>query len=227
MGVLEDINSLLDNKNINSVLSLVIALYAALAAPALPNSVVLFFDTVLGKLLLIFLIGYVSSRNIQVALMIAVAFVVTLHVGNQRSIEEYINYRNREFFEGSTKLTCDCTQSDENANSDSDSPPEDDETDEKPGDTGGENTGSGSNEATGGGNAGGPGEDFEDDALTEQFISGNELTEDNADYDIEEYKQGPQYMNGNTIAGTEFFKNNGVQPAYNLSGNTRKMYAPL
>ena len=40
-----------------------------------------------------------ASRNIRVALMIAVAFVVTLHVVNQRNTEKYLNFR-RERFEG-------------------------------------------------------------------------------------------------------------------------------
>ena len=220
MGILEDINTLLDNKNVNSILSLIIALYAALAAPALPNSVVLFFDTVLGKLLLIFLIGYVSSRNMQVALMIAVAFVVTLHVGNQRSIEEYINYRNREFFEG-TKLTCDCRKSEpampnESPASDEEESP--DETVPSNNDVTDANNTEDAGQADGNENT----ESFEDNQLTEQFISGDQLTEDNKDYDIEDFNNGSE-----NLAGIKFFSNNGVQPADNLTGDTSKMYAPI
>tara|TARA_B100001758_G_scaffold72585_1_gene61221 strand:- start:1035 stop:1964 length:930 start_codon:yes stop_codon:yes gene_type:complete len=99
MDTLERINSLLDDEKFATVTSLVIALYAGMAAPALPDSVVLFFDTIVGKLLFLFLIGFMASRNIRVALMIAVAFVVTLHVVNQRNTEKYFNYR-RESFEG-------------------------------------------------------------------------------------------------------------------------------
>ena len=93
MDTLQKINSLLDNDKFATVTSLVIALYAGMAAPALPDSVVLFFDTVVGKLLFLFLIGYVASRNLRVALMVAVAFVVTLHVVNQRTTERYFNYQ--------------------------------------------------------------------------------------------------------------------------------------
>ena len=84
-------NKLLKNDTTKIVLTLVLALYSALAAPALPNKVVTFFDSMLGKLLLLFLIGYMASKDIQVALMIAVAFVVTLHVANKRVTENYIN----------------------------------------------------------------------------------------------------------------------------------------
>lgn len=93
MDVLQNINSLLDDQKFTVVASLVITLYAGLAAPALPNSVIHFFDTIIGKTILLFLIGFMASRNIQVALMIAVAFVITLHVANQRATEAYINYR--------------------------------------------------------------------------------------------------------------------------------------
>ena len=98
MDSLQKMNSLLDNENFTIVTSLVIALYAGMAAPALPDSVILFFDTLVGKLLFLFLIGFMASRNIRVALMISVAFVVTLHIINQRTTEKYLNYQ-RELFE--------------------------------------------------------------------------------------------------------------------------------
>ena len=97
MDTLGQMNSLLDNETFSTVTSLVIALYAGMAAPALPNSVILFFDTLLGKLLFLFLIGFMASRNIRIALMIAVAFVVTLHVVNQRTTEQYFNFRKEHF----------------------------------------------------------------------------------------------------------------------------------
>ena len=97
MEVIQNINNLvtdlLNNNKFTVVASLILAMYAGLAAPSLPNSIILFFDTLVGKLLFLFLIGYVASRNIQVALMVAVAYLVTLHVLNQRSTEQFNNYR--------------------------------------------------------------------------------------------------------------------------------------
>ena len=88
---LDVINNFLENKNVTTVLSLLLALYAGLAAPALPNVVIKFFDTFVGKVLFIFLIAYVASRNFQVAIMLAVAFVVTLNVANKRYAEQFAN----------------------------------------------------------------------------------------------------------------------------------------
>ena len=84
-------NRLLKHKHLNLVVVLLLALYAGMAAPALPNVVVKAVDTTVGKLIFLFLIAFVASRNIQVALMVAVAFVVTLHIANRRTAESYIN----------------------------------------------------------------------------------------------------------------------------------------
>jgi hypothetical protein len=80
---------MLNNKSVVSVLSLLLALYAGAAAPKLPNEVVLFFDSVLGKTLFMFLIVYLSSRNTQLSIMVAVAFLVTLSCMNKRNLEGF------------------------------------------------------------------------------------------------------------------------------------------
>jgi len=80
---------MLNNKTVVSVLSLLLALYAGAAAPKLPNDVVVFFDSVLGKTLFMFLIVYLSSRNTQLSIMVAVAFLVTLSCMNKRNLEGF------------------------------------------------------------------------------------------------------------------------------------------
>jgi hypothetical protein len=92
------VDNLLQDRTTSIVVSVVLALYAGLAAPKLPDVVVKFFDTMFGKVLFLFLIGFMASRNVQVALMIAVAYVVTLHIANKRATEEYINFLRRERF---------------------------------------------------------------------------------------------------------------------------------
>lgn len=104
---------LLKHKYLNLLVVLLIALYAGMAAPALPNFVVTAVDSTVGKLVFLFLIGFVASRNIQVALMVAVAFVVTLHVSNTRATERFINLRTTELFEGGEEKTGECTTDDE------------------------------------------------------------------------------------------------------------------
>lgn len=80
---------MLNNRTVVSVLSLLLALYAGAAAPKLPNEVVLFFDSALGKTLFMFLIVYLSSRSTQLSIMVAVAFLVTLSCMNKRNLEGF------------------------------------------------------------------------------------------------------------------------------------------
>ena len=87
-NISKSLNTLFDNKTFSTSMSLLLALYAGAAAPALPNNVIVFFDTVIGKLLITFLIAYLSSKNIQLALMLAVAFVVSLNIINTNKINE-------------------------------------------------------------------------------------------------------------------------------------------
>ena len=92
----DKLNVLFENNTVKTVVSLLLALYAGAAAPVLPNAVVNFFDTIVGKLLFTFLIAFVASRDVQVAIMMAVAFVVTLSVANDRKIEEAFTNSRRE-----------------------------------------------------------------------------------------------------------------------------------
>jgi hypothetical protein len=80
------------NKMFVACLGVFLAVYAGWLAPALPNSVIGFFDTAVGKLMFIFLIAFVASRNVpnsfQVALIVSVGFLVTLSVLNNLKMKE-------------------------------------------------------------------------------------------------------------------------------------------
>lgn len=83
------IHSLLRNKTVTTVISLILAIYATLAAPALPNSVIMFFDQWYGKLLFMFLIAFVASHSLQIAIIIAILFFILLHLGTQYELERF------------------------------------------------------------------------------------------------------------------------------------------
>jgi hypothetical protein len=68
----------LDNEYVSGALSLFLILYAGLAAPRLPGRVAALFDNTFFKLLIFFLIVYVSRRNPTVALIAAIAVMVSL-----------------------------------------------------------------------------------------------------------------------------------------------------
>jgi len=93
----KQLTKLFQNKNSTTLLSIALALYSAAFAPSVPNSIVLLVDSVPGKLLITFLIAYVANLSVQVAIMLAVAFIVTLGVANERRINE--GYQSLENFE--------------------------------------------------------------------------------------------------------------------------------
>jgi len=66
------------NKVLYTVIGLFLALYAALAAPVLPPSITKFFKNTWFKLGFMFLIGYMATKNASVAIISAVALLVTL-----------------------------------------------------------------------------------------------------------------------------------------------------
>lgn len=103
------LKNVFSNKYFSTSVSVVLALYAGALAPALPNKLIEIADTLLGKIIFVFLIGYLSTKNMQLSIMVAVAFAVTLTVVNKNRINEaYSNYnmiKNIERFYGESQNT--------------------------------------------------------------------------------------------------------------------------
>ena len=97
------VGPVLKNNYFKGALFLFFGLYAGFLAPALPNSVLHFFDTVVGKLLFIFLIAFIATRQIDgsigVALIVAVMFLLTLTVLNNVKMNESFRNLGMEHFE--------------------------------------------------------------------------------------------------------------------------------
>ena len=66
------------NKTANAVIGLFLVLYAGLAAPKLPRSVAKIFGNPVFKFVFLFLIAYMASRNISVAIIASVALAVSM-----------------------------------------------------------------------------------------------------------------------------------------------------
>ena len=66
------------NRVFSTVLGLFLALYASLAAPSLPKSITNIFKSTWFRLIFMFLIAYISTKNPSVAIISAVALLVTL-----------------------------------------------------------------------------------------------------------------------------------------------------
>ena len=80
-----------NNKILSSVIGLFLVLYAALAAPKLPKSVTVWFDNMWFKLGFMFLIAYTATKDPSVAIISAVALLVTLQtLSAQKTTENVI-----------------------------------------------------------------------------------------------------------------------------------------
>ena len=66
------------NKTANAVIGLFLVLYAGLAAPKLPRSVAKIFGNPVFKFVFLFLIAYMASRNISVAIIASVALAISM-----------------------------------------------------------------------------------------------------------------------------------------------------
>lgn len=75
--------SFLDNEYVSAAVALFLILYAGLAAPKLPEWVARLFDNMLFKLVVFFMIVYVSRKNATIAIIAAVAVMVSLMTLNK------------------------------------------------------------------------------------------------------------------------------------------------
>ena len=79
-------NRALSNDYITTSIKVLLALYAALAAPKLPKVVLDILSSTLSKIVGAFLIVFMSTQNPGIALLIAVAFIITLQTANKMKL---------------------------------------------------------------------------------------------------------------------------------------------
>lgn len=77
------LNRGLDNVYITTAIKVFLGLYAGFAAPKLPPSVLLLMDNIIFRVAVAFMIVLVATRDPSIALMISVAFIITLQTANK------------------------------------------------------------------------------------------------------------------------------------------------
>jgi len=80
------LNRGLDNVYINTTIKVLIGLYAGFAAPKLPPTLVNLMDNVIVRTSVAFIIVLMATRDPPIALMIAVAFIITLQTANKHRL---------------------------------------------------------------------------------------------------------------------------------------------
>ena len=91
-----------DNKMFVAALALFFALYAGRLAPKLPNGVIYFFDSIIGKFLFVFTLAFVASRDLpnamNISLLISFVFVIGLTTFNSNKLKEQFKQMGMEHF---------------------------------------------------------------------------------------------------------------------------------
>ncbi len=95
----------LRNPYLMAVLKITLALYAAQLAPRLPAPAVKIFENTFVKIIAIAMIAYLSERDFQLAIILAVAYVVGINVVSGRGIlESFSDFSNNYKTHGNAKL---------------------------------------------------------------------------------------------------------------------------
>jgi len=77
------LNRGLDNVYITTSIKVFLGLYAGFAAPKLPPSVIMILDNIVVRIVVAFTIVLVATRDPSIALMISIAFIITLQTANK------------------------------------------------------------------------------------------------------------------------------------------------
>lgn len=95
----------LANPYLMAVLKVTLVLYAAQIAPRLPNQVSVMFQNTYVKMALLFLIIYLSERDFQLAIVLAVLFVIGAnYLSGRQLMESFSGYSSQYQATGSAKL---------------------------------------------------------------------------------------------------------------------------
>lgn len=90
---------LFNDKVTGAVISLIIVLYAGLAAPKLPKSISNLFKDKTFKLIVLFFIAYSASNNASIAIISAVALVVSMQTLSKHEETEKVLHKMEEVAE--------------------------------------------------------------------------------------------------------------------------------
>lgn len=103
----------LDNPYVSGALIVFLIVYAGMAAPRLPSYIANLFDYTAVKLLIFFLIAYLSKKNATVALIAAIALMISIMTLNKLKFGEEMmevvhgEKKPRRFRTGGCECSCD------------------------------------------------------------------------------------------------------------------------
>jgi hypothetical protein len=91
------ITEVFDNKYVTTSITIILGLYAALLGPNLPPFVQKLFTNTIFRIIVLFLVVVSGNKDPKLAIMIAIAFVLTLdYIYAQQAKEAFRNIENMQ-----------------------------------------------------------------------------------------------------------------------------------
>ena len=97
--IINDLLGLLENKYVGTIVSLFLVLYGGLARPTLPNFLKELLANDIFRMLYVFLLAYIAEKNVQIALVCAVVFMVLNGLWADAEVKEAFETLDEEEYE--------------------------------------------------------------------------------------------------------------------------------
>ena len=92
-----DLEKILSNKYVSTSISVILVLYAALLGPNLPPVIQKLFTNTIFRIIVLFMVILTANKEPKVAIMIAIAFILTLdYIYVLQAKETFVNDMNTE-----------------------------------------------------------------------------------------------------------------------------------
>ena len=93
---MDNLKKIFGNQYISTIITIFLALYAALLGPELPSGLRKLFNNTIFRIIILFLIVYRANKDPRLAIMIAVVFVLTLDFMTRMDAKEAFRSMNLE-----------------------------------------------------------------------------------------------------------------------------------
>ena len=97
--IINDLLAQLENKYVGTIVSLFLVLYGGLARPELPEFIKQLLGNDIVRVLYVFLLAYLAEKNVQVALVCAVVFMVLNGLWADAEVKEAFESLDEEDYE--------------------------------------------------------------------------------------------------------------------------------
>jgi len=97
------LDAILEDKYVNTAITLFLVCYGGLAKPTLPKMIEKLFDNQVFRIFVLAFIAYRGNKNPQISLLVAIAFTITLNniseKNNKESFKQLEQFVNLEHYE--------------------------------------------------------------------------------------------------------------------------------